>query len=132
MTDESAAAPFWDGLESGRLLVQRCGECGEPFFPPSPVCPRCGAADVAWIETDGTGELHAFTRQHRTAPGVPEPVVLGLVALSAGPRLLARVDAPFEALSIGTPVRVVPWAYDEGVDRGRLAGRPFFRAEPAE
>jgi hypothetical protein len=134
MTDsvEAHTDPFWDALEEGRFLVQRCGDCGEAYFPPAPVCPRCHAAAVTWEETDGTGELHAFTRQHRTAPGVDAPVVLGVVDLDAGPRLLARVDAEYGDLAIGDPVALEARTYEGGVDRGRLEGRPFFVARPRE
>ena len=134
MTDtvDAHTDPFWDALEEGRFLVQRCEDCGKAYFPPAPVCPRCHADAVTWEETDGAGELHAFTRQHRTAPGVDAPVVLGVVDLDAGPRLLARVDAEYGDLIIGDPVAIEARAYEGRVDRGRLEGRPFFVARPRE
>lgn len=130
MTD-AAGDPFWSGLEGGEIRLPRCGACGAVFFPPGPVCPHCRADRIEWTAVDGGGELLAFTRLHRTAPGVDSPVVLGLVVLGAGPRVLARVDAPHAALAIGDPVGLEPWAYDEDLDRGHLAGRPFFRAVPS-
>lgn len=132
MTDGTVADPFWNGLDNGQFRVQRCGQCGTAFFPPAPICPRCHATDVSWIDTDGTGDLYAYSRLHRTAPGVPEPIVLGIVELAEGPRVLARVDAPVEDLNVGVSMRLRPWAYDEGVDRGHLSDRPFFRAHPDE
>jgi uncharacterized OB-fold protein len=124
--------PFWDALADGRFLLPSCDACGEAFFPPSPACPHCHAERVDWTETDATGDLYAFTRQHRTAPGVDAPVVLGIVELDEGPRLLARVDADYDALSLGDRVALVPRSYDEGVDRGRLEERSFFAAVPQD
>ena len=38
--------PFWDGCARGELLLQRCRDCGKPYFYPRPVCPACGSTDV--------------------------------------------------------------------------------------
>lgn len=126
--DGAHTDPFWDALEDGQFLLQRCRDCGEAYFPPAPVCPRCHAEAVEWIESDAAGELYAFTRQHRTAPGVRSPVVLGVVELDEGPRLLARVASEYEALALGDRVALEACTYEDGVERGRLGGRPFFRA----
>ncbi|WP_226480578.1 Zn-ribbon domain-containing OB-fold protein [Natrinema amylolyticum] len=129
---DAASDPFWDALEDGRFSLPSCRDCGEPFFPPAPVCPRCHARDVEWIESDAEGTLYAVTRQHRTAPGIPSPLVLGVVELDEGPRLLARVQAEYGDLEIGTRLRLEPCEYEGPVDRGRLSDRPFFEARPVE
>lgn len=129
---EAHTDPFWDALADDRFLLPVCEACDEHYFPPAPACPRCHATDVGWAETDAEGELYAFTRQHRTAPGVSAPVVLGIVELDAGPRLLARVAADYEALALGDRVAIEPRAYEDGVDRGRLEGQPFFAAVPLD
>ncbi|MFB6171751.1 MAG: Zn-ribbon domain-containing OB-fold protein [Haloarculaceae archaeon] len=127
---EAHTHPFWEALADGTVLLQRCTDCEEAYFPPGPVCPRCQSAAVEWIESAAAGDLYAFTRQHRTAPGVPSPVVLGVVELDEGPRLLARVAADYEALSLGDRVAIEACDYEGAVDRGRLDGEPFFRAVP--
>lgn len=120
---------FWDALADGRFLVGDCEDCGDAHFPPSPVCPHCGG-DAGWTESDAVGSLYSFSRQHRTAPGFDEPLVVGLVELDEGPRLLARIDADFGDPAIGDRVAVEPCAYEGGVDRGRRDDDPFFRAVP--
>jgi len=120
--------PFWDALEDGRFVLPACVDCSEAFFPPAPVCPRCHADAVEWVDTDAEGSLYAFTRQHRTAPGVDSPLVVGLAELDDGPRLFVRVSADFDALELGARVRLHPCEYAGNVERGSLEGRPFFEA----
>lgn len=129
MSPDAYTDRFWEALADGRFLVGDCGGCGRAHFPPSPVCPHCGA-DAGWAESGGVGSLYSFSRQHRTAPGFDEPLVVGLVELDEGARLLARVDADYGELSVGDRVAVEPCEYDGGMDRGRLADEPFFRAVP--
>ncbi|WP_246084382.1 Zn-ribbon domain-containing OB-fold protein [Salinadaptatus halalkaliphilus] len=125
---EAASDPFWDALEDDRFLLPSCEDCGEAFFPPSRACPHCHATDIEWLESEGVGTLYAFTRQHRTAPGVPSPNVLGIVELEDGPRLLAQFASEYDDLEIGATVTLQTREYAGTVDRGRLEGRPFFEA----
>jgi uncharacterized OB-fold protein len=141
MSDRSPALPderytrrFWTALADGRLLLHRCAGvgCGQAFFPPGPVCPHCGGRDVDWTAVDPGGKLYSFTRQHVTPPGFDAPLVVGLTELAAGPRLLTPIAADYGALTVGTPVEVVPAAPPGEVDRGDLADYPYFEAVPVE
>ena len=38
--------PFWDGCAAGELRIQRCADCGRPYFYPRPVCPACSSRHV--------------------------------------------------------------------------------------
>jgi hypothetical protein len=66
----------------------RC-RCGHLLFPPQHFgCDVCGAAGDAIepIEFDGEGVLLAFASSHRQQrPGSEKPLVVGTVALDAGP-----------------------------------------------
>ena len=127
-----AAAAFWEGLEEGKLRLPHCDACGEPFFPPGPACPSCREESITWAQTSDAGELYSFTRQHRTPPGFYAPLVIGLVELEAGPRLLSRIDADFESLTLGDRLRIRPCEYDQDYDRGPRSDRPFFVAVPTD
>lgn len=129
MTLDSPTAEFWEALDSDRFLVGRCPDCGTTFFPPRALCPYC-AAEAKTAESSRRGRLYSFTRQHRTAPGFDAPLIVGLVELDEGPRVLASIDAEYDALAIGDDVEMQPVAYEGGVDRGRLADAPFFEAVP--
>jgi hypothetical protein len=86
--------PFWDAAADGRLVFQRCDECGYIRWPAAGVCPECLSRRATWTEVDGTGTLWSFVVYHRAyAPSlrdqVPYPVVL--VELACGVRLVSRL-----------------------------------------
>jgi uncharacterized OB-fold protein len=102
--DESARR-FFAELRSRRLMSTRCKACGAGGFPPRSFCHVCLSQEMEWIELPDTGSLLAFTTQERGARFIA-PDVLGLVQLDEGPRLLSRIDAPLDSLSIGQRVRL--------------------------
>jgi uncharacterized protein len=95
---------FFDACQQGRLLIQRCQDCGESIFYPRSVCPFCLSGDVAWVEAAGTGRVHTFTIQmsHREK----SPPITAIVALDEGPRLMTRLMCAPEEAEIDMPVRV--------------------------
>ncbi|MFC5973525.1 Zn-ribbon domain-containing OB-fold protein [Halomarina salina] len=128
MREGALAAPFFEALADGEFAVQRCSACSEAFLPPSPVCPVCHADDVGWERTDATGTLHAFTELTRTPPGFDAPAVVGTVDLDVGVRLLVRVSAAYDDLTIGERLVVEPSPAPGTLDRGRWSDYPFFSA----
>ena len=111
MTPE--AKPYWDGLREGKLMVPRCSACGNTFFYPRVICPRCSSRDLTWIQASGRGTLYSFAIAHQSinrAMKVPPPYILAMVALDEGPRMLTNLvnAAPDPgALRCDMPVRVV-------------------------
>ena len=63
---------FWEGLEQGKLLIQRCAACDELRHPPGPMCPKCHSLE--WKTSEGFGidlpsrgdvdQPHAEARRH--------------------------------------------------------------------
>lgn len=106
------AEPYWEAATEGRLLIQRCDECGHAQFYPRIVCTECGADEPEFAESEGVGTVYAHTVCHKPgdfgfADRVPYPVATA--ELEEGPRLLAFVDAEPDAVEVGTPVEVVFW-----------------------
>lgn len=128
MCETSYTERFWEALSDGRFLIHTCNDCEERFFPPAPVCPSCHSWSVDWIESNGTGELYSFTRQHATADGFPDEIVAGVVELDEGPRLVTAIDEAYADLVLGDRVRVKPCEYPHDYDRGRRSEYPFFTA----
>jgi uncharacterized OB-fold protein len=99
---ERAIAPQWRST-AGKLLVQKCEECSEPFYYPRVVCPFCFSARVRWLECSGNGRIYSYSVVRRG-----EPYAIAFVELDEGPRLMTNiVDCDFDAIRIGDPVAVV-------------------------
>jgi hypothetical protein len=98
---------FFDALADGRLVAAAC-DCGERLVPPRTACYACGSRDLELEEQPRTGELYSYT-EVRTAPPAFEddvPYTVGVVELDSGARLLGRVDADYDDVSIGDAVEL--------------------------
>ena len=85
--------PFWDGCAAGELRIQRCADCGRPYFYPRPVCPACGSRDVEWFTASGRATLYSYVINHRPAPGFEDdaPYAIAVVELDEGPRMMTSI-----------------------------------------
>lgn len=118
MTQLPAPAPprnpetnaFWEATGQHLLLLPRCESCGRFFWYPRGVCPLCGSAYVAWVESSGVGTIYSYTVTRR-GTGSYEDVgayILAYVELSEGPRIMTNiVECSFEDLFIGQEVSAV-------------------------
>lgn len=101
---------FWfEGAAAGRLLIQRCADCGQLRHPPGPACPVCRSFRWDAVESTGRGTLHSWTVVHHPQDAAfGRPVAVGLVDLEEGTRLVADFESvPEEELEIGAAVHVV-------------------------
>lgn len=78
-------------LLDGRLVVNRCADCGHRHHPPLPMCPRCRSTEVSADQVSGRGTIYLLTLMHQGPPaadvdyGTPYPVAS--VALDEQPGL---------------------------------------------
>jgi hypothetical protein len=103
--------PYWDGCAAGELRIQRCLDCGKPYFYPRPVCPACGSGRVEWFTASGQATLYSYVINHRPAAGFEDdvPYAIAVVELAEGPRMMTSirgVPATPEALVLDMPLRV--------------------------
>lgn len=115
---------FWfDGLKQGKLLIQRCANCGKLRHPPGPMCRNCRS--LAWdtIEASGRGIIHSYVVVHYPQiPSLDYPNQVLLVDLEEGVRIVANsLDMSREQLQIGTPVQLVVQQCDDDLSL------PFFK-----
>lgn len=125
-TPSPISRPFWDAVERGQLLVQRCRRCGHHQHYPRALCVGCWSEDVEWTAATGRGRVWTHTVVHK--PGHPAwqrdvPYVLALVELEEGPRLVSNVIgiAP-AAVRVGMSVEAVFPHRDTGT--GTATGTP--------
>lgn len=81
------------------MLLQRDPESGLAIFPPRPL----GGHPIEWVEASGRGHVYSVTTIHPRPPEQPYNVVL--VDLAEGPRMMARVEAQPEAVTMGMAVQ---------------------------
>jgi uncharacterized OB-fold protein/acyl dehydratase len=114
---------WWEGLERGELLIQRCAECGRLRHPPRPMCGACQSTQWNALKSSGIGAVHSYVVMHHPKiPGYEYPLVCALVDLAEGTRLLSNVVGCEPAdVHIGMAVRASIEAVD---DELRL---PLFR-----
>jgi uncharacterized OB-fold protein len=107
---DAETEPFWDGTRAGKLLIRRCGACGEAHFYPRPFCPRCWSDDVAWEEASGRATLYTWSVVHQNdLPPFGErvPYVAAVVDLIEGPRMMTNVvECDHDALAVGMALEV--------------------------
>ena len=102
--------PYWDGLNEGRLRLQRCADCGKIRHYPRPMCDSCWSMNADWADASGKGTVHSWTITHyafHPALKGDLPYILLTVDLPEGVRMNAQargIDA--SALRVGLPVVV--------------------------
>ena len=99
---------YWAAAADGTLKIKECEACGSRFHYPRTLCPDC-LGDTKWIETDGTGEIYAYSSSMRTQSWPEEelPHVIAYVELDEGPKMISVIDVSDpELVDIGTRVEV--------------------------
>ena len=103
-------------LDQGKLMGSKCKECGALFVPPRPLCVKCYASDMEWIELKGKGRLAAFTCINVAPPFMmtegydrKHPYCSGVVELEEGGRVDARIEgvdaSKPEDIRVGMPLK---------------------------
>jgi uncharacterized protein len=109
---DAITEPFWTGAREGRLVLQRCRQCGLFIHPPRPVCRQCQSMDLGHEEVSGRWTVYSFTETHKAFhPFFVDrvPYLLGVIELEEQPGLrllsnLVRVAEP--DVRMGMPVEV--------------------------
>ncbi|TYC89617.1 Zn-ribbon domain-containing OB-fold protein [Novosphingobium sp. BW1] len=101
---------FWTGGGEGKLMICRCGDCGQWLHPPQPVCRACWSENVAPQPVSGRGTIDSFTVNHQPwMPGLAVPFVIARVALEEAPAIYLTtniVGCPVEDVAVGDAVHV--------------------------
>jgi uncharacterized protein len=82
---------FWDGVQQGQLLFQRCTACGTLRHPPAPMCGDCHSLEWDTQESRGTGSVYTWILSHHPTRPDAEPRIVALVQLDDGPRFVSNL-----------------------------------------
>jgi uncharacterized OB-fold protein len=107
LTPETEA--FWTGGKDGRLLIQRCTDCGHYQHPPTPLCPVCRTETMVPCPVSGRGTVKTFTINHQPwLPGLNQNFIFAAVELPEQAELyvFSNIIAPPGSVHIGLPVKV--------------------------
>lgn len=119
MPDTAVDAPYWEAAREGRLVMQRCDDCGYLRWPAAGVCPECLSRAGSWVPVDRTGTLWSVVVYHRAyaKDGLsPVPYNVAIVELDCGARIITRlVDADPHVAGPGTRVVV---RFEDVADHG--------------
>ena len=100
--------PFWDGAKQRRLVLQKCSDCANVWYPIGPACPACFSMKFEWSEMSGRGELHNYVVYHKAwTPWLEKQVPYAViqVELEEGPRLTTNLlECDIAHIKIGMPV----------------------------
>ena len=108
---DSDTKPFWDGCRQGKLMLQRCAQCGHVRFPPTHFCSKCHSAAYELIESSGRGRVFSWIVVRHPVPrevyAAEVPYVVALITLDEGVRIPSNIVgvAP-EKVTPNMPVRV--------------------------
>jgi len=121
---DNAALHYWQSAADGKLVLQRCVDCGEFQFYPRALCAAC-AGETEWVDASGRGTLYTFTviRQNRSEAFVRlSPYAVGIVELEEGVRMMSNiVECELDRLEVGMALEVLLLKAADDV------GLPFWR-----
>lgn len=108
---------WWEACQEGRLLIQKCSDCGELRHPPRPMCGACQSTNWDSTEASGRGTVYSFTvLHHPPIPGYDFPCPVGLIDLEEGTRICANVaGCEPDDIHIGMKVECMFEDVDEGL-----------------
>ncbi len=99
---------FWDGVQRGELLLQRCADCGQVRHPAAPMCARCGSLEWDTVASTGRGTIYSWVLSHHPSEPDADDRLVVLIELDEGVRLVSNLlDVPWPDVRNDAPVEVV-------------------------
>jgi uncharacterized OB-fold protein len=107
------STPYWDGAAVGRLILQRCRDCGHWNHPPGLFCPNCSGESLGNETIAGGGAITHLVVVHQTKIEAFEGRVPYLV-------VAAEMDEQADLVLLGNVLDVDPFSAEIGM-RIRIA-----------
>ena len=95
---------YFEAAAQGKLLLKKCGDCGEVHHYPRGVCPFCLSTNLSWQEAKGTGTVYTYSVTRR---GGPVPYCIAYVTLDEGVSMMTNiVDCDLDDVRVGQKVKL--------------------------
>lgn len=104
---------YWKSAQEGKLVLQRCKDCGTYQWGPEWTCHRCCSDNLTFEEIPPLGRIYSYERVwHPVHPALSEqgPYIIVLVEIPDrdGARMVGNLlGDPQQEVQIGAPVRAV-------------------------
>jgi len=109
-TPDGLDAPYWQGLQENKLMIQRCAVCQLWQWGPEWVCHGCHSFDMSFEEVEPTGVIYSHERVwHPVHPALKDQgtyiVVLVELTQAAKVRIVGNLlGDPEQTIPIGAAV----------------------------
>lgn len=105
---------YWQALEGGRLVAERCTKCHALQSYPRRFCESCGGEDRNVVDLGQNGVVYSFSVLTRVTPGfvLEPPYAVALIEFAEGHRIVAPVGGNLDNLRIGATVELRPRSQD--------------------
>jgi uncharacterized OB-fold protein len=102
-TQERYVNKFFENLADGKLMGQKCNDCGTYRLLPVPVCANCKGTNLSWTELSKEGKLLLFSIANFPNARFAKlaPYAYGSVQLKEGPVFWM----PVEGIDVQNPER---------------------------
>jgi len=123
---EPLTEPFWAAAREGRLVIQRCTDCGAFRHLPHAMCGSCQSPAHEWVASAGRGTVYTYTViTHPVHPATKAvlPYNVAIVQLDDCGGVLVPgnvVDCPPEDVHVGMAVEVVFERVDDEIAMPRF------------
>jgi uncharacterized OB-fold protein len=124
-----ATTRFLRGIAQGKIVGQRCGECGKVYVPPRGACPKCAVPTREEVEVSHRGTVATFCVVNIPFAGqaIKPPYVCATIVLDGADIGLFHLiqEVPADEVRMGMRVEAV-WVEPE--ERGpSLESIRYFR-----
>lgn len=113
-------APFWEGLDQGKLMIQHCDACDTWQMGPEWMCHNCHSFDVQFKDVAPRGIIYSWQRVwHPVHPSLKDQgaylVVLVELPEAGNVRLVGNLlGDPMQDVQIGAELRGVIERHEDG------------------
>lgn len=116
-TSISKVNDFISYMEDGKVMANKCKDCGTIFFPPRADCYKCLDSNMEWVEVAGTGKLISYSKLEYAPVGFGDDLPYSIALLDFGDyKVFGRLadDLPEEDVEVGMQMKTVVNALPNG------------------